>query len=183
MREKNPCEPVRTGANRCEPVRTGAHQIPDARDVTMEYFDMDFVYVKMLNTTCCFNPAPFHLWLEAPKYQAQISQDISQVENIERPAKLMRLTSAQTPSLPDHKWWLHVLSSVCFSSSMPWICRQPSPSPCPSSLWLLPQLWALHQVPSQNPEPAMGGKLCFFCKMEKCSLVFCGGHLFFFSLP
>ena len=36
MREKNPCEPVRTGANRCEPVRTGAHQIPDARDVTMQ---------------------------------------------------------------------------------------------------------------------------------------------------
>ena len=36
MREKNPCEPV----------RTGAHQIPDARDVTMTCFNTFECHLK-----------------------------------------------------------------------------------------------------------------------------------------
>ena len=60
------------------------------RDDTVEYFDLKpfyihVVFVKMLNeSTCWFNPALFPLWLEAPQYSAQTSQDISQVENIKK---------------------------------------------------------------------------------------------------
>ena len=42
MREKNPCEPV----------RTGAHQIPDARDVTMQMGSP--VQIRPLETTIGF---------------------------------------------------------------------------------------------------------------------------------